>query len=566
MHELGANTILNGKYIIEASIISKEDVIIYKATDLILREEVFIHEFCPGNVVARSTDSDEIILKNITQQQYFEKLSEFENGIVEKVQKQKDTIVKNYFRENNTGYLVVVENKKTVRKNRLVMSVVLGVLALIIASELGLLLFKKMQNDNGNAVIKDEGKENIELLLNEEEEIISEDGDTAVLADEKNVELTENKKQYSQEELLEMIHKESGYELFGTPGKNDISCDWRENIYGKRGYEFYTDEFEGYKMKFIVAPSLGYDAYIYDDFDGDGEKELFALMRNIDKDYDIRLWFSNGADTYEVEKTKEYDYSDWDHSDFNSYISCKGLKSIQYGNTKHLVVDYGLDFNEPGGRYEDIGADIYCIDNGIVTNISDLQSGIDVEEGVDGNIVIYNMQDNKDFGEFAATYEYKIIRYNGNREAYKNIDLNNLSKTDIYYLNGKYNEYLAHKASEDELSSITNYDESINELKEVIKDLYFSPVKQTYGVGDGSEPYDMSVDSIYISDNDKIYVNCIMYCYSDGWKDIGRDEWDMMSISENTVYANAVFSLSNGKMQFLTMYPGFRKETSGVFK
>lgn len=564
MSKLKPYTILNGKYIIENFVDEKDNEIIYKATDLVMREDVIIHEFFPCDLADRLSDNGELIIKNNTQNKFFDKLSEFEKDIAIKVQHSSEENIKNYFRENNTGYLVVTENKKTSRKKKLITRVILGILVITIVIESGMILYKGNENDNSFG----DRKNTIDSFMDDTDESTEKINVEGKIFDNNIVEHEiVTKKQYSATELLAIIHEKSGYELFGSAiGKNDKRLfDWND-MYGPYYYEVITDEYNGFSQRFFVAPSPGYDAYLYDDFDNDGEKELFALMRNLNKDYDISLWFSNGMDTYRMKTTTEYDYNDWDNDECNSYISCKGLRIIQYGNNKHVIIDYGVEYNEPGGSYEDLGSDIYCIDQGVVTNVSDLKSGIVVEVGVDNYIVASNMNDNKNFGEYTATYAYKIISYRGELEEYKNIDLNMQNKTDVYYLNGKYNEYLAHKVSEDELVSINNYDESINNLKEVINDLYFSPVKQTYGVGDGSEPYDMSIESVYISENDKLYVNCNIDCYTDGWKNIVRDEWNRFGISEQTVQVNAVFSINNNKMRFITMYPGFREETSGVFE
>lgn len=553
MRKLNPNTILNGKYIIESIKGEAANMIIYNAFDLVMREAVIIYEFYPKNFVRRLDENDDLLVESDKENQFIKLLARFEENVAQKAKKTSDEFVKNYFRENNTGYLVVSHNIKIAKEKNSKARIILGMLAVIVVVEVGILIWTSNKNLAGNENNSDKKKQQVDEIFQQ--------------AENKNKK-SSTRKSCSQEELLEIIRNKSGYELFGAlKGKNDpVFSDGRDDsLYGKYYYEIpVTDG----SMKFFTMPCEDLKSFVCEDFDGDGYNEIFALMRNMNKDYDISLWFSNGEETYDVKENTDYDYGEW-YSNCKGIVSHKGLKTIQYGDKKHLESYYYVDYAIAGGYSGDLGANTYCIEDGRIINISTLQSGIVVENGVDDNIIAYNIHDKCQYtaNDYGKPYDYVNV-WTENESlkngAYSNILINETQKTDIYYINGKYNEYLAHKATDGELKNINGFDEQIKSVVDTIKQLSFSQNDKVVSMMDIDKPYNVEIDSVYISENDKVYVNMNIECYPDFEESVGSYKENIENF-KHVVRANAVFSLVNNSMEFETMYPGFKANTLGCF-
>lgn len=544
---LDTNTILNGKYIIECVKNENENQVVYNATDLIMREDVVIYEFYPDNIVIRNETSDAIFVDEKNIAQYTALLGKYEGSIETRTQNKKKEIVKNYFRENNTGYLVVIEKKNNqMHENKKIKLIALSFLLMIALGELLYIGLDSYVNVDSNRYKYDAALNNLYV-----DNGVDNNGH---IRNEKICvnEVDEQKIQYSESELLNKIIDVSGCSLFGT-----IKEDMYEKQYGE--CRKATIPQEGFLMGFNVVPCDGYETYIYDDFDADGYMELFALMRNMEKDYDISLWYSDGIDTYDVGENTTFNYG-VHYSSCNNMVSHKGLKAIRYGKLKHVESSYDVHFYEPGGYHGDLGANVYSLNDENIINVSSIESGIMVENAEDGNVVAYKSDYYPNvLGEGYFLYKSILEIEDGNSNSeFSNIGDLGIVKTDVYYLNGKYNEYLAHEITEEEAQKYHNFEEQNQKCKQILKKVGYSQNKHIYDVSEYDLPYSddaVTVDSIFCSDNDKLYLNYMIKC-----------SMQSRQSSEYRNYAvSIVFSVENNELKYIKMYPGFRREISGVF-
>lgn len=159
---LNINTILNGKYIIESVVETTDSYIVYKATDLLIREEVIIREFYYDVACSRDLfQSDSIIVDDVNKNNYELRMNFFKSQASSMARDTKNYVTKNFFYENNTAYVVLVEVKSKVKKNsnkKINILAVVGILIILACVLLAIKGFSKGEKEETEQ--SDEGETN----------------------------------------------------------------------------------------------------------------------------------------------------------------------------------------------------------------------------------------------------------------------------------------------------------------------------------------------------------------------------------------------------------------------
>ena len=106
---LPEGTILNNKYLIQGRLVAKSNLsIIYIAVNKTTKEKVVIKEFFPQELVLRDLDGKKVFPKNAQLNLLAEKVESFlvEGKLMQKIENPYIGDCYNYFKENNTGYIV----------------------------------------------------------------------------------------------------------------------------------------------------------------------------------------------------------------------------------------------------------------------------------------------------------------------------------------------------------------------------------------------------------------------------------------------------------------------------
>lgn len=266
----------------------------------------------------------------------------------------------------------------------------------------------------------------------------------------------EEKPLLSDAELMDYVLKYTGKEIY----QKDT---YQKDTY----YEDLVKEYGYYYPQFN---------YIIDDFDGDGYNEICALLNDkktseSDTVTDVYLFYSNGYDCnlYLSNGTTPYS-SDEQTLDMEVDSFSYRINPVQFGDKIHIeVVGYTLHLE---------GTEIYSV----IFSVTDMKrvSGDDcyVCEGMDEHAVIVDMD----------TY----LMIDGQKR---------FMEQDVYYLNGKYQTFSIDKLSESDIS-FENYSEEKSKAENDIRKYSVAPNYIYDCVQENPYIYD-----IYISDNDKLYVD-----------------------------------------------------------
>lgn len=218
---------------------------------------------------------------------------------------------------------------------------------------------------------------------------------------------------------------------------------------------------------YATASSVPIRGSVYDDFDGDGGRELFIYASNPGEyaDTDCQIWFVNKDGARQVGATED----GW------GYYA--GVSIAQFGTVKHFVVTKQGDTRGAGWRtttfaYENQEAHVV---------LQDSKSRLLSENGE----TFARIQQIQQFVPYADAIDYQSYQ--------------------LYYENGVYHQYQMHEISYEEfLSTYANandvYAEAVSQLKTLVS-------TSDWGTVDLSEfPYLVN-RSILVCDSGKIYFN-----------------------------------------------------------
>ena len=392
-----------------------------------------------------------------------------------------------------------------------------------------------------------------------EVEECTENNDGEELLTENNVS-EENEKpalvEKTEEELIELIESESGYPVIKEK-MNEL------NLLSDKELSQINKEFS-YR--------------IYDDFNGDGCRELFAYVVLEEKIFDhfslspywidnTNLWYSDGMNTFQVERSLHDLFGDDDN---NSELILFGLTRLQFGRTQDVseiyISESSID-QDPQAICQ-----TYSLTDGNVQPIISMNTETGyvfggeitcISSDEDFNPIAYDLTNGK---HISMVFQYFDENFNSEYGS-KNYKDWGFYIYPYYYIYKNESEYYIYDITEIDKSSLSEYNNYPNVINEVENALYNTNLSNYAFDLWGNKPYSADIDKIYVSDNEKIYINYLLHTnpYIPEWED--EETWGPAGDPQyyNLEYKiSVVFSVIDNNLLLDGILPGWMDKDTTI--
>lgn len=428
-------------------------------------------------------------------------------------------------------------NSKNGRKKRkLYIGLSVGIIGLCVVGTVGL-FYKKINNKD--IIDSDEQKIIKETIVDEKLlDVYSSDQSTEIVATPQSEEKTE-------EELIALIEKNSGYSVV-------------------------PEEDSSYRLNDYMQFQLDYKYRLYEDFDGDGYKELFAYvcLEELENSYNdsypyaisnTRLWYSDGNNTYQITPSAyEYVLNQEDlFSGSEQMIVPVGLNLLRFGRMQDVCEVYADE------RYQEtqLLCQTYHIENDMITPIIKFQPmalGRDNED----KPLVYNFDTSPlsmDFHSFDEAFRSDYKGKNWKQWLYYLY-----TNYYIYELDEKYYIYDVTELTDSDLSGYENFSEITQNIENAMRCSTYAEVDFSLW---WNSPYDVRREKAYLSDNDMVYINYSLFTQPDVTEE--EDEmWNYPSkdpSNKQEFELTAVFSINENTLYLECLMPGWMDNGISIY-
>lgn len=498
-------TILNGKYIID-DVIQVTDVYMeYNAVDLVIKEEVTIRElFLMYNCCRNIEESDNIFTNNNSE--FIRKMDEFKYNAAAMARRSEGIFAKNFFYENNTGYIVFSKNRnrgKIIDSSSTIRNLLIGLLVILIAIVALLLSTKK-----GHELMR-----SLTGKTNEQESTANE---------ETNAGTTGNN---------------SGDSAAENPETSDKTSDGSVISEAE-----YLEMYNGSNNLYIRE-------YLYDDFDNNGTYEIFMVKsaaenwKNQIEELEERMKSSATIDDEEqYKKLKNENYSLW-YADKNGEYKLtevvegetwqkplyNGLEKVAQESEKHVLLHSGFSNGAWGSWVSKSPCEIFygVNDSGTAYEIQKFEDSVaEVENGM----ILMSVEEYGNFfipePGFTGWMVYPLI-----------------------YKDGKYTEIASVEVDKRILHFVNNWDVINEKILNILQNEGYE--NGPFGeLASEIDLYNTTIDSVLYGDGGKLYINYS----SDGHATVGEDEYK----DDNRLFFEAEMEISGNIVSDIHVMQGRR--------